>query len=181
MIVYDTGTCPRCGSKWTGRIIKKASDAKDFALMGPVIYTSIPDERNCGCVNCDVRWTAPRKLKWVPFKQYIALRKEWFMTVDSTSSLTPIEEEDLAREMYQDLTGEDLPKRREHFKLLKKIIKSEKKSLGKQLGAATQDLTGFLGIYPDDGQEDEGVFTGYDDTELGSDYNMRCGKAHKLF
>lgn len=155
MLIYDTGICSRCGSKWTGRIIEKRSDARSFALMGPVIYTSDPRGCNLGCAECGVMWIGPLKIKWIPFKQYASLWKEWWETVDGSPTYTREEEAAIAESMYNELVDrEELPEQ-ERFAIAKKILRHEKDSLGKQVSNTVSDFAGIMGLslYKDEDEE----------------------------
>lgn len=146
MILYDAGVCPRCKSKWTGRIIIKRSSAVAFSLMGPAIYSTNPKGCNFACAECGVMWIAPPKMKWVPVKEYFALRKEWSETIDPSPVYSREEEAEISRSMYVELTGEDGWPKRGHFTLARKILSAEKNSLGKQIGNTVSDFAGIAGI-----------------------------------
>lgn len=171
MLLFDTGVCPRCGSLWTGRVIEKTSDAKRFALMGPVIYTSDPGNLNCGCVDCGVMWSAPLKMKWVPIGRYIEMQKAWWTTVDDSPSHTPAEEAEIAETLYNDMLGTERPSKKKRFAFIRKIISYEGKLLKKQASTVVADFAGVLRIRTSEDDNDElDGFTGYKD-EFSDDIN----------
>lgn len=160
MFMYDTGICPRCGSKWTGRVVEKRSDSCSFGLMGPILYTSDTRDYGYGCVECGVMWDVPPKMKWIPFKEYVALRKEWWDTVDTSASHTYKEEFEISKSMYNREMGypEDGPVKRERFVFVKKILRHEGKVLEKQFNNTVSDFAGIMGMHieaPKDKNDDD--------------------------
>ena len=98
--IYDTGICPRCGSRVTARL-KQGRDGKSaFHWGSPVAYSHDPGTYNVMCMNCGIRWIGTGRLRLASVEEIGQLREDWESLRDVAD---PAEEEAILTDMSKNL------------------------------------------------------------------------------
>lgn len=146
---YDTGVCPRCGSRLTARLRTGRDGKAAFRFGSPVVYSHNPGKYNCTCCTCGVMWTGYPHIATVPFDTIDRLLKEWEKN-EQDKMISSIDETGILNEMACDLgMTTDKQKRNRNsgaVRISKKIagfiINETLSSPGRSFQSLKDDLTG---------------------------------------
>ena len=81
---YDTGICPRCGSRLTARLKQGRDGSSSFHLGSPVAYSHDPGQYNIICMDCGVRWAGSGKFRFAGTDEIRSLKEDWESMLEGT-------------------------------------------------------------------------------------------------